>query len=419
NVATTWVHLDVRAFNQVKYLQDRFFCKDDTTMNGTEMIKLLRLMDPVRKIAVLNEMSPDDRADLFERLPAIEVKKIITLLRSDESQQAKELMAYKGNTAGGLMTVDFIKVYSGHRVNKVLNEIRKAARDLEFVHYVYVVDRFGRLKGSISLKDLIATDPRKRIKDVMNTSLVTVPLEMDQEEVAKLFSKYDRPSLPVVDRLGRIKGIITADDVLDVVQEEHTEDMQRFGASGRIEEYLHTHPFTVARKRFFWLMILALSGFISGFVMERFTFLIQSMSTLLFFIPTLMDSGGNAGTQAATVVIRGLAIGEIKISDIWYVVWKELLTGLLLGIALGVIISIRAHLIQRDPVLGLIVGLAMASVIIIATVLGGLLPFIFQKLGLDPALMSGPLITTILDSTTLLIYFGIALVLRNIIFTPP
>ncbi len=420
DIAEAWRYLSYEEALAIFTLLDAKFATDVFEhLKTREMIKLLKGLEPSRKVAILNEMLPDDRADLFERIPAEEVKKIINLLRSDESQQARELMGYKSNTAGGIMTVDFITVFLTHRIKKVLSEIRKAARDLDFLHYIYVVDRFGRLKGFVSLKDLIAAEPRKRIKEVMSTTLVTVPLELDQEEVAKIFAKYDRPSLPVTDKLGRIKGIITVDDVLDVVEEEHTEDMQKFGASGTIEEYLTTSPIVIARKRFLWLMILGLAGFISGFVLEKFTFLIQTMSTLIFFIPTLMNSGGNAGTQAATVVIRGLAVGEVKIGDIWKVVRKELFVGIMLGITLGIIISFRAHLVQKDPILGLIVALAMVSVIILATILGGLLPIIFQRLGLDPALMSGPLITTILDSTTLLIYFGFAiLITRLLAFSP-
>jgi magnesium transporter len=274
-----------------------------------------------------------------------------------------------------------------------------------------VVDKVNRLQGIIPLKDLLTTSPQRKVEKVMETHFPSVGLDMDQEDVARVFEKYDIPSLPVLDKLGRIKGVITVDDVIDVITEEASEDIYRFGASEVTDQYLSASPFNIARKRVIWLIILALAGFISGSVLEHYSYLLSSIVTLSFFIPILMNTSGSAGTQAATVVVRGLATGEIRLSDIWRVVRKEFLIGILMGIIAGTITALRALVLQGDAALGLTVAIAMITAIVIATSIGGMLPIIFKKLGVDPALMSGPLIATILDTTTLLIYFNTTILL--------
>ena len=267
----------------------------------------------------------------------------------------------------------------------------------------------NRLQGIIPLKGLLSTTPQRKVSTVMDTHFISVTLDMDQEEVAHMFSKYDETALPVLDKVGRIKGVITVDDVIDVIQEEASEDIYHFGAAAVTDEYLSANPINVAQKRVIWLIILALAGFISGSVLEHYSFLLSNIVTLSFFIPILMNTSGSAGTQAATVVIRGLATGEIKIRDIWKVVRKEILIGILMGLIAGGITALRAIILNGDIMLGVTVATAMSAAIVIATSLGGLLPIIFKRMGIDPALMSGPLIATILDTTTLLIYFNVTI----------
>jgi len=376
-----------------------------------QMVELLDNLKTERKVDILNEMSPDDRTDLFAILPAEEVEKLIPLLEPDEQKRARELLAYKANTAGGLMTTDYITVSENVNIASVLKEFRTKAKDIDFIQNIYVVDKVNRLQGIMPLKDLLTTSPHRKVERVMGTYFPSVGLEMDQEDVARVFEKYDVPSLPVLDKLGRIKGVITVDDVIDVIKEEVSEDIYRFGASEVTDQYLSASPFNIAQKRVIWLIVLALAGFISGSVLEHYSYLLSSIVTLSFFIPILMNTSGSAGTQAATVVVRGLATGEIRLRDIWRVVRKEFLIGILMGVIAGAITALRAVVLQGDGALGLTVAIAMIAAIVIATSIGGMLPIVFKKLGVDPALMSGPLIATILDTTTLLIYFNTTILL--------
>lgn len=389
-----------------KFAADIFeFLKED------QMVELLHRLKTARKQDILNEMSPDDRTDLLALLPEEETEKLLPLLEEEEQVRTRELLAYKENTAGGLMTTDYVSVPESANISYILRELRTKAKDIDFIQKIYIVDKVGRLEGIIPLKDLLITGPKKRVDEVMERSFISVSLDMDQEDVAHVFEKYDEPSLPVLDKLGRIKGVITVDDVIDVIQEEASEDIYHFGAAQVTDEYLSANPFAVARKRVIWLIILALAGFISGSVLEHYSFLLSNIVTLSFFIPILMNTSGSAGTQAATVVVRGLATGEIRLGDVWRVVSKEFLIGILMGVIAGVITALRAVLLQGDVMLGFTVAIAMIIAIVIATSLGGILPIIFKKLGVDPALMSGPLIATILDTTTLLIYFNVTMLL--------
>ncbi|UCF71007.1 MAG: magnesium transporter [candidate division WOR-3 bacterium] len=412
DIAEAWSEFShderLKLFNilDAKFAADIFeFLRED------QMIELLTDLPTAKMISVLNEMSPDDRTDLFAALPTEEVEKIIPLLDADEQKRARELLAYKGNTAGGLMTIDYITIPENANIADAFRELRTRGRDIDFVQNIYVVDKVNRLQGIIPLKDLLTATPRKKVQRVMDSHFPNVGLEMDQEDVARIFEKYDVASLPVLDKIGRMKGVITVDDVIDVIKEEASEDIYRFGASEVTEQYLSANPISIAQKRVIWLIVLAFAGFISGTVLEHYSYLLANIVTLSFFIPILMNTSGSAGTQAATVVVRGLATGEIKLRDIWRVVRKEFFIGILMGIVAGAITAMRAVIMQGDAALGLTVAIAMIVAIVIATSIGGMLPIVFKKLGVDPALMSGPLIATILDTTTLLIYFNVTILL--------
>ncbi len=374
-----------------------------------DQLTLLGAFDKTRKAEILDEVAPDERVDFFEQLPEEMVLRFLSIMEEEEAQDVRELMRYDKNTAGGRMTTDFAQIEKGINVEQTLKSLRKTAKDLEMIYYIYIVDRTDKLLGVVSLKDLILAQPEREIDKIMHTKLIAIPINMDQEQVAKRIARYDFLALPVVDKEGKIKGIITVDDLIDVIREEDTEDMYKFGAAGKhIDNYMSITPLTLAKHRITWLLILVVTGFISGTIMEEFSFALKNVVSLAFFIPLLMGSGGNAGTQAASVVVRGLAIGEVKLGDIWRVVKKEFLIGIMVGTALGILALLRALILQKSSLLGITVGLSMIATVTVATCLGAILPIICEKSGLDPAVVSGPLITTVVDISSLLIYFGIA-----------
>ncbi len=379
-----------------------------------DQLTLLGAFNKARKAEILDEVAPDERVDFFEQLPEEMVLRFLSIMEEEEAQDVRELMRYDKDTAGGRMTTDFAQIEEGITVEQTLKSLRKTAEDLEMIYYIYVVDRTDKLLGVASLKDLIMAQPEKGIDQIMRTKLITIPIDMDQEQVAKRIARYDFLALPVVDKEEKIKGIITVDDLIDVITEEDTEDMYKFGAAGKhTSKYMSSTPLSIAKHRMTWLLILVVTGFVSGTIMEEFSFALKDVVSLAFFIPLLMGSGGNAGTQAASVVVRGLAIGEVKLGDIWRVVKKEFLIGMTVGTALGILALLRALILQRNSPLGITVGLSMVATVTVATCLGAILPIVCEKLGFDPAVVSGPLITTVVDISSLLIYFGIALQLME------
>jgi len=379
-------------------------------LDEEEQIEILTTIDDVKKRGLLNELAPDERADLFEELSPEIAERFLSIMKKEEAQDVKELMSYPPTSAGGIMTTEFARVRENMTAGEALEELRKNAKDLEMVYYIYVLNEKDKLVGVLSLKELILADPEKKIKKLMHRNPITLPVTMDQEEVAKRIANYDLLALPVVDENGKMKGIITVDDVIDVIREENTEDMYKFGAAGKhSEEYMKMRATTIAKNRLTWLVILGITGFFSGIVMQKFSFALESVVSLAFYIPVLMDTAGNAGTQAAMAVVRGLAIGEVRLKDIWLVVKKEIFIGGIMGIPLGGITLIRAIIFQRNSLLGVCVAFSMLIAIVTATSLGSLLPLVCKRLKLDPAVVSGPLITTILDIFSLTIYFGVSI----------
>ena len=384
-------------------------------MDDDDQVALLNAIDEVHKKKILNELAPDERVDLFEELSPEMINRFLSIMEKEKAKDTKELMRYDTTTAGGRMTTEFVSVKEEISVEEALNVLRKTAKGLEMVYYIYVLNNQDKLVGVLSLKELILANPRDRISQVMHRNPVALPVNMDQEEVAREIARYDFVALPVVDSNKKMKGIITVDDVIDVIDEENTEDMYKFSAAGEhSEEYMKMRPTLIAKNRLVWLIILAITGFFSGIVMQKFSFVLENVIALSFYIPVLMDSAGNAGTQAAMAVVRGLATGEVRIRDIWRVVKKEFLIGGMLGIPLGLVALVRALIFQKSSLLGVSVALTMLIAITFATCLGAVLPLICKRLRLDPAVVSGPLITTILDISSLTIYFTVAIILLRL-----
>jgi len=384
-------------------------------MEKDDQIALMGAIDEARKGKILNELAPDERADFFEELPGEMVNRFLSIMEREEARDTRELMTYDASTAGGRMTTEFAHLKENMTVQEALEELRKTAKELEMIYYIYIEGKYNHLVGIISLKELIMAEPSTRLSEIMHSKLITIPIDMDQEHMAAEIAKYDFLALPVVDNVGRMKGIITVDDVIDVIEEEDTEDMYKFGAAGEhIEDYMSMRPTLVARNRMTWLLILVVTSFLSGLIMQRFSFALESVIALSFFIPLIMGSGGNAGTQAAMVIVRGLATGEIRWRDVWRVVRKEFIIGAMLGAGLGMLALVRALVFQRSSLLGTTVAFSMIITVTAATCLGAVLPLICKRLGIDPAVVSGPLIATVLDIASLLIYFRIATLLLGL-----
>lgn len=372
--------------------------------------RLVSLLDREAMARLLEEMPHDRRVDLVQALDEELREDILPLVARAERADIRRLASYPEDTAGALMTTDYAALPPDITVREALERLRLQAPDRETIYYVYVVDERRRLIGFVSLKDLILARPQRLVRDVMHTDVISVRAEDDREHVADVIGHYDLLAVPVVNGEGVLVGIITVDDIVEVLEEEATEDIYHYGAAGEHVDYLEASPWQIARQRLTWLVILVVAALFSSFVLKQFSGVLTAIGALAYFIPLLCGSGGNAGTQTSTVIIRGLATGEILPRQALRVATKEAAVALLVGLGMGVLAAGQAWLVTGDPRLSLTVGLAMLSAVVVAKVIGGLLPIALQRLGLDPALMSAPLITTVLDSLTLTIYLTLATV---------
>jgi magnesium transporter len=362
---------------------------------------------------ILEEMASDERADFIKALPKKRVEEILPLVAQAERNDIKRLIEFKEGTAGSVLTTEYAALSQDITVKEALAKLRLQAFNRETIYYIYIIDHERRLIGFVSLKDLIVADSASMIKDIMHTNIISANIDDDKEDVAKKLADYDLLALPILDNDKRLVGIVTHDDIVDVIIQENTEDMYKHGAAGHYVDYMNSKTYTIAKQRILWLTILVIVGFFSGWIMEIYSFQLEAVVALIFFVPVLCAAGGNAGTQSSTVVIRGIATGEIKMSDIMKVFWKELRSGLLVGIAMGVLAGIRA-ILMNDIRLAITVGLAMIVTVIIGTTLGAVFPILLKKIRLDPALMSGPFIASVVDIVSLFVYLHIAMFLFNV-----
>jgi len=383
-------------------------------MEEFDRVSLLKLLTRHRASAILKEMAIDDATDLLRELPPEEAKELLALIE-EEADEIRGLLKYPEDTAGGIMTTDFISLPEDIPVEEAIIRLREVAPEAETIYYVYVVDSQSKLSGVLSLRDLIAAQDGTLLKEIMYRNVISVPADMDQEEVARIVARYDLLAVPVVDDDQRLLGIITVDDILDVIEEEATEDIYHLAGTGEVEglNILDAPAFLLARRRLPWLLICLLGGMLSGSVIGVFEETLQSIVILAVFIPVIMDMGGNVGTQSSTIFVRGLATGEISPRDIWKYFFREVKVGLTIGITNGAILGLAALLWKGIPafglpeglMLGLVVGLALFFTITLAAIIGTLVPIIFNYYGIDPAISAGPFVTTIKDVTGLLIYF--------------
>jgi len=384
--------------------------------------QLLKAMGKGEVTAILNEMSPDDRTALLEELPSSAAKQLIHLLNTEERKTALTLLGYPENSVGRLMTPDYIAVKPEWTIEESLKYIRENGRDSETLNVVYVLDEKGKLIDDIKIREFILASPDKKVIDLMDESFVALNVNDDQEKSVELFKKYDRVALPVVDNSGILIGIVTVDDVLDVAEEEATEDIQKIAGVAALEEPFPTISIlSMVRKRAIWLTILFVAQILTAIAMGFFENELSRAVVLSIFIPLVISSGGNSGSQAATLVIRAMAVGEINLSDWWLIMRREILSGLLLGGILGAIgflqVAILANLFHVISsywfLIGITVLISLVGIVLWGTISGSMLPFILKKLGADPATSSAPLIATLCDVTGLVIYFTVAILVLS------
>jgi magnesium transporter len=364
---------------------------------------------------VVDKMSPDDRARLFDELPAKVVSRLLAQLSPEERNATALLLGYEAGTAGRIMTPEYISLKEHWTIAQALDRIRRLANVSETIYYLYVTDGARRLTGILSLRALVTAQPDQTIGEIMVREVVYVQTDTDQEEVARLIQRYDFLAVPVVDTEQRLVGIITVDDVIDILEEETTEDIYTLGGvQSGTDSYFQTNLLTVARRRVVWLFVLLITNTVTSAVIRSQEEVLQQVVALAAFIPLLIGTGGNVGAQSSTVVIRGLNTDEIGRKTALSVIRRETIAGLLLGIMLGVVVLIWAYVLQGNLVVAVAVGVSLVAIAVLASVAGSALPFLFQILGLDPALMSAPFITTAVDVLGVLIYLNTARLILNI-----
>ena len=359
---------------------------------------------------IIDEMFIDDTVDFIEEMPANIVDKILQNTSPDTRQLINQFLKYPENSAGSVMTVEYVSLKSGMNIGQALNHIKKVGIDNETSDICYIIDNQRKLVGFISLKSLIFLDDILPLVDAMETNVISAITTDDQEFIASQFRKYDLTSMPVVDNEGRLVGIITIDDVVDVIDQENTEDFQKMAAMNPSdEEYLKESVFSLAKHRIIWLLVLMISATATGIIIRRYEEILQSVVILAAFIPMLMDTGGNAGSQSSTLIIRGIALGEIQLTDIGKILWKEFRVSLIVGVALAFVNFLRIYFIDRAGLtISLVVCASLLFTVVIAKVVGGVLPIMAKAFKLDPAIMASPLITTIVDACALVVYFGLS-----------
>lgn len=368
----------------------------------------------------VRQLAPDDAADLLQEADEAARAELLELLDPETRREVTALLAYAEDAAGGLMSPRYARLRAEMRVDEAISYLRRQARmSLETIYYIYVLDAAQRLIGVVSFRELFAAPAEKTVRDVMRTQLVTVPSDMDQEAVSQVFAETDLLAVPVVDADGHIQGIVTVDDIVDVVREEATEDIQKIGGSAALDApYLEVGLGGMVRKRVVWLAVLFLGSLLTATVIGHYEAAITKAVVLALFIPLIISSGGNSGSQATTLVIRALAIGELRLQDWWRVLLKELGSGLALGAILGAIGFVRVWLfpgpdaaLSQATLVALTVAASLVGIVLWGSLVGAMLPFVLSRLGFDPASASAPFVATIVDVTGLVIYFSVAAVI--------
>jgi len=379
--------------------------------------QVIRELLPSITANLLNELPADDRTDFLEELPSNVVRELIKLLEPEERKITLSLLGYPENSIGRLMTPDYVYVYPHNTIEEVFATIRKYGKDSETINVIYIINEKGELIDDIRIRDIILNEPNKRISELIDGRFIALHPEDDQESASEIFKMNNRVALPVISRSNKLLGIVTIDDILWVAQEEFSEDMQKMGGTEALDEpYLDVPLFKLYKKRIVWLLILFVGETMTIAAMSGFQKTLEHVLVLSTFIPLIISSGGNSGSQAATLIIQAMALGEITVKDWWTIARREIQSGLIMGLTLGLIgylIVIGGHQFfdlfgEHYSQVGLAIGISLIGVVLWGTMMGSMLPLLLKRLGADPATSSTPFIATLVDVTGLLIYFGTA-----------
>ncbi len=378
-------------------------------MDPEEQETLIRAFNEREIKEVIEEMYIDDAVDLVEEMPAVVVNKILRHAEPETRKQINELLKYPEDSAGSVMTTEYMSLKTDMTVADAFERIRRTADEKEDIYTCYVINPHRKLQGTVSLKDMFLTSKDTLIGDLMETNLISANTLDDQEAVAMTMAKYDLNTIPIVDKEGRLVGIVTIDDAIDVIQEENTEDFEKMAAvMPQDKSYFDTGVFQHVKNRLPWLLILMISSMLTGTIIERYEIAFQTMPLLVALMPMITGTCGNCGTQSSTLIIRGMALGEVRLSDYFKAVWKEIRVSIIVGISLAIVNMIRIYLQYKDVKLAIVIALTLIFCVVVAKLMGCSLPMLAKKLNLDPAIMASPMLSTLVDVSSVWIYFQIA-----------
>ena len=380
--------------------------------------RIIKNLPPFKTAELLNELPPDDRTSFLSELPSNAVRELVKTLTPEERKITLSLLGYPENSVGRLMTPDYVYVYEHDSIEDVFNTIRRYAKSSETIDVLYVLNNKGELLDDIRIKDFIMASPDKKVSDLMDGRFISLHAEDDQEVASEVFKMNNRVALPVISKSNKLLGIVTIDDILWVAEEEYSEDMQKIGGTQALDEpYLEMPLFKLFKKRVGWLVVLFIGEMLTASAMGYFEDEIQKAVVLALFIPLIISSGGNTGSQASTLIIQAMAVGEITIANWWRVIRRELIQGIMLGTVLGIIGFVRVIIWDKilpgvygshEVLIGLTVGFSLIGVVLWGTLSGSMLPIVLKRFGADPAVSSAPFVATLVDVTGLIIYFSVA-----------
>ena len=396
-------------------LGDETFGEFLAELDPSDAADLLERLSSQEAADVLEAMAPDDAADVFARLDPDEARQILVEMEPLEAQELQELLSYPPETAGGRMTPSYVALVPDVRVDQAIAALRKVAAEVETIYYAYVVDEANHLLGVVSMRDLVLSPPYRTVGEIMTRDIVKVRATADQEEAARLLVEEGLLAIPVVDDEDRLLGIIPVDEVADILEREVTEDIERLGGSQPLEvPYTRATPFYLWRRRVGWLLLLFVAEMYTGTVLRHFEQELEAAIALAFFVPLLIGTGGNAGSQVVTTLVRAMAVEGIGIRAFFRIFPKEFIAGLLAGVVMGTAGFLRAEILGVDPAISLTVGVALFCIVLWAVTVATLLPLLLRQLGIDPAVVSSPFIATLVDGTGLVIYFNNARIILDL-----